>query len=201
MDAKEAWGRIESWYAKQGVKNLQLNPPATDAAIAAAEQTMGIVFPSDFKRSLRVHDGQDMGAQRFVFPGIERLASLAAMASQWKEERSYDEVQGESLSDDGWFRLDLYHAKRIPIAGIPHWDGDRGYLDLVPGPAGVSGQILQLTSECDFVVLARSFTDMLVQTVEMLERGELVLDGDQLALASGHWAGHPAETLCVAKGY
>ncbi|MGE0327730.1 MAG: SMI1/KNR4 family protein [Polyangiaceae bacterium] len=200
METNDAWARIEAWYAKQGVSDLELNPPADDAAITAAEQAMGIQFSDDFKASLKVHNGQANGAERFLFPGIARLASLEAMVTQWQEEREYDQ-EDDALSDDEWFQLTLFHPKRVPIAGVPYWDGDNAYLDFAPGPNGVAGQLLAMTSECDFVVLAKTFTDMLMQTAEMMERGDLVVEDEHLNLASGEWGGHPAETLCVAKGY
>ena len=181
---KEIVSRLEAWYAKNTPAKLALRPGATDRAIEAAEKAMKTKFPPDFREWLRLHDGQGEDATIDWAPGCTRLAPLSAMVAQWKDERDMgdDEHVGE-LQEGGRIQNILFHSKRIPIAGTKYWDGDKSYLDFVPGPKGKAGQLITLVTECDFVVLGETMTEFLERYVALLESGVLAFSKDTGELA------------------
>jgi cell wall assembly regulator SMI1 len=56
---------------------------------------------------------------------------------------------------------------------MPFWTGDMVFIDFVPAPAGVSGQIIKLVSECDFVVLGDTWAEVLERYASLAEAGAL----------------------------
>ncbi len=195
------WERLEAWGAKSGAGSLGLRPAALEKDIAAAEKTMKLKFPPDFRAHLLVHDGQESEVAWPWMPGCSPLAPLHAVVERWKEERDMDEDQREidDESEDGRYLTGLWYPKRIPIAGTQWWDGDNTYLDFTPGKKGRAGQVLTFTSECDLAVIAPSFRDALERYVTLLETGTLVWRGDDVVPAKGGWSGHPAEDLLKLK--
>jgi len=136
---------------------------------------MGLVLPKDYKELLLLHDGQEGDAEALFewIPGAELLKPIAEVVEQWREEKGLAEEFGApEENEDGPFYTDRYHAKRIPIAGTEYWDGDTMYLDLAPTERGKSGQLIALTSECDFVRLGPSLRRALTSYVEALEAGD-----------------------------
>src|SRR5262249_46144682 len=72
----ESWERIRAFYPQD-----TLNPGATPDAIAAFEESIGLLLPDDFKESLRIHDGGD----NFWFTSTSgEFLSLDGMLKQWK---------------------------------------------------------------------------------------------------------------------
>lgn len=98
----ELWRRIEQAFAAQRPDDEPLfRSPATQAAIAAAEQTLCIRFPDDFRASLLVHDGQDDDTHAEWLPVALRLGSLASIVKCWQRDRdSYAEPDEEVLDDE-----------------------------------------------------------------------------------------------------
>jgi cell wall assembly regulator SMI1 len=83
----QLWKCLEK-AAAQTPKSLFLRPGANESAIRAAERTMGLDFPADFRASLLLHDGQDWdedGADDAFewLPGQGRLASLDRIVEEW----------------------------------------------------------------------------------------------------------------------
>jgi cell wall assembly regulator SMI1 len=55
----ESWARIDAWLAVHAPRSYgELNPPASEGAIAEAETRTGIRFPDDLRLSLAVHNGE-----------------------------------------------------------------------------------------------------------------------------------------------
>ena len=79
----------------------------------------------------------------------------------------------------------VYHAHRVPIVSSSLHDYYM-HVDLAPGPAGAVGQLLLLSSECDFEVLAPSLGALLDRYASLASSGALaygdgpVLDGRSL---------------------
>lgn len=168
------WTRLEA-LAKKAKKPLGLRKGVSEKTLAAAEKKMKLAFPSDFRASLLLHDGQE-GAQEELFewmPGCSPLASLDAIVAQWSDEleNADDEDEEPAVDEDPRLHRAIFHAKRIPIAGTPYWDGDNTHVDLFPGPKGKSGQLVTFVTECDRVVLGESFSAALESYVEALESG------------------------------
>jgi len=174
----DLWERLGSWAAKNAGRNLGLRKGASEPSIAAAEKTLSLRFPDDFRASLLLHDGQDADNDDNLFewmPGCSPLASLDAIVERWKEEVELAEEYSEgdvAVVERGRLHSVLWHPKRIPIAGNRWWDGDNTYVDLFPGPKGKSGQLITFVTECDLVVLGPSFREALTLYVEALEKGD-----------------------------
>jgi cell wall assembly regulator SMI1/predicted DNA-binding WGR domain protein len=149
-DMAALWARLEAFVAETPM-TLDLRPPATAAAIRAAERTIGLPFPADFRASLLVHDGQEPGdgddEQTFSWlTGHPRLASLDRLVAAWQGDcKSFAKFHADEPATEiegGRLLHYLWHPRRIPIAGNPWWDQDNTYLDFLPGPRGVAGQLV-----------------------------------------------------------
>ncbi len=175
MTIEALWTRLEA-IAKRHGKTLRLRAGASEEAIAAAEATMKLAIPSDFRTSLALHDGQDDAEYDGCFPwmpGCSPLRSLSEIVAQWQVEVGLaspddDEETGEDPPDPR-LRRNLWHPRRIPIAGNRWWDQGNSYLDLAPGPEGREGQLVSFSSECDLEVLGTSFGDALEAYVSAME--------------------------------
>ncbi len=172
------WRRLAAQAASAGVA-LRLRPPASEAAIRAAEHAIGLGFPDGFRASLRVHDGQEPGDDDLAcaawLPGQAPLASVDRIVARWRVEcathaaHHADEAAIEIA--DGRLLHYLWHPRRIPIAGNAWFDQDNTYLDFVPGPRGVAGQLAIFGKGTSGAVQAPSFEVALTLFVEALERG------------------------------
>lgn len=181
----ELWRRLETWVASTGAPALALNAGASEKAIAAAEKTMKLGFPPDFRASLAVHDGQSTeggagGAQVFPWmPGCPPLLPLARVVERWKEEQDFAakrQPKKEWFDAGGKLKGGVYRTGRIPIAGPVRREGERTFLDFDPGPAGARGQLITMVSASDFVVIDASFAAAFERWVNVLERGLWIYD-------------------------
>ncbi|MBZ0235577.1 MAG: SMI1/KNR4 family protein, partial [Deltaproteobacteria bacterium] len=178
----ELWRRLELWVATTGAPSLALNAGAPEKAIAAAEKTMKLAFPPDFRASLAIHDGQatDGGAPAFPWmPGCPPLVPLARIVERWKEEQELAakrQPKKEWLDGGGKLKGGVYRTGRIPIAGPVRREGERTFLDMDPGPAGTRGQLITMVSSADFVVIDASFAAAFERWVNVLERGLWIYD-------------------------
>ncbi len=174
------WARIEGWFAKHHPKlSLGLRPGASAKEIAAAEKTLGITFPADFRDSLLVHDGQDDNPGVRIMPIAQRLGSLESFVTCWSDDQSaYDAKEMTKrfdwLSGDERVRQVHFHPKHIPIAGSPFWDYDRLILDFVPGPKGTAGQVIA-RDDIEFAFICTTFGDLLTKIADGLEDGSIVV--------------------------
>ena len=65
---EEAWKRIEAWGRKNAPAMLEdLNVGASEEQISALESELRMKLPADFRRSLKVHDGESDGWPNKVF--------------------------------------------------------------------------------------------------------------------------------------
>lgn len=199
----ESLERLEAFAVSKG-RTLGLRPGASAEALAELEHVLGRPLPADYRALLTIADGQ---VDEPGFPwmaGCNPLRPVASVGPQLGEERGMTEdfppAEHEDL--DGWIRGGRYHPNRIPIAGTRWWDGDNTYLDLEPGSGGKVGQLITLTTECDFVVLGESLAHALDRYVTALEGGDLVFHEDENALAprgAPVHEGHPAYAFALVK--
>jgi cell wall assembly regulator SMI1 len=178
-EMRSLWSRLELLMADKA-KPPRLRPPATEAAIAAAEATMSLSFPPDFRASLLVHDGQEDGEDDLDtlqwLPNQAPLAALDRIVEQWCEHcKTYEQFHANEepqLIEDGTLHHYFWHPKRIPIAGNPHFDQDNVYIDFIPGPNGVAGQLALFGKGAFGSVLAPSFRTALTIFADALASGE-----------------------------
>jgi cell wall assembly regulator SMI1 len=119
-------------------------PPASEASIAAAEQTLRLRFPPDLRHLLLKHAGGQ--EERQVLPGWE-LYAPERIVREW---RIWEELRREEFVPDGidcapegpiksdeWWRLGW-----IPFCG--DGGGNHLCLDVDPPPGGTSGQVISM---------------------------------------------------------
>lgn len=187
----ELWERLHA-FASETPKPLRVRGPASEAAIRAAETTIGIDFPEDFRASLLVHDGQEPGDgddDAFEWlPGHARLASLDRIVDAWRRDKEtfvthHSDEPATPIEGDKLVHY-LWHPRRVPIAGNPWFDQDNTYLDFVPGPRGKQGQLVMFGKGVFGAWHGPSFGEALALYVRGLEKGEwLYRDGQCLPRA------------------
>ncbi|MEU5693066.1 SMI1/KNR4 family protein [Actinosynnema sp. NPDC020468] len=96
---EESWDRIEKWlHATAPAAAERLSPPASAAAVGAAETTVGLPFPPDLVASLRRHDGvTPYGRDRFLLPPHWILVSLEYCVETWR--RYTDELNHRQATE------------------------------------------------------------------------------------------------------
>lgn len=172
---------------------LGLRKGATETSIVAAETLMAARLPSDYRAWLAIADGQETEALS-ILPTGGWLVSIDRMLERWTHERNFDlEDDDTETQDDDRVRWLVFHPKRIPIGGWYDLEGDTTVMDLIPGPAGTKGQLMDYVSECEFEVIATSFDAYLDRIAELVETKLLVVvetaSGPQLAPPgrAGRW--------------
>ncbi|MFC4007331.1 SMI1/KNR4 family protein [Nonomuraea purpurea] len=197
-DIRELWTRVEHWVDNQPAlppPEAVFRPPACAAQIEATEQALDHSFSESFRASLLVHDGQLIPrVDRWFDDGIECLQwlpnqmvllPLQDILTCWRDERAFEvenasDVEGMEEETSGSDRIrgfpTVTHAGRLPIA---EQEGSTYmYLDFVPGPAGVLGQVIFSKNECEFLVAGNDFGNFLARYVDLLERDVLRYDAD-----------------------
>jgi cell wall assembly regulator SMI1 len=180
MDTVEHnWNRIETWLASNLPEVIaDLNPPASEAAIAQAETTLGLTLPGAFKTIYRIHDGQREAALG-VFFGHQfmSLDQLLMRYADWKAIVVHDPVAalGADLpmtsTPDGAIQLRHADAAWIPFteAGASENFG----LDFHPAQTGTAGQVILFGRDVrDKVVIAKDLPSFLAWVGDELERSK-----------------------------
>lgn len=194
MSVADDWAFIERWGATHHpTLELELRPPSTKKAIAAAEKTLGVRFPDGFRASLLVHDGQEDHPGLPIIPFAMRLGSLVSLTKCWKDDRRYVDEQAmkerfEWLDDSNRVRQVDLHPKQVPIAGSPFWDYGRLLIDFVPGPEGREGQIIA-RDDINLVFVCDSFEQLVHRTAEGLENGSITVEPTEHDSGLVYWAG------------
>jgi cell wall assembly regulator SMI1 len=144
-DLTAAWTAVITWLEHQ-VPELRadLNPPASEAALARLERRLGHALPDHWHALYRLADGQ-RGEASGLFYGAGFL-SLEEVADQWQVWRDLStepdveaSFQGR-VSPPGAIRNRYIELGWIPFAH----DGGGNHLgvDLAPGESGTVGQVL-----------------------------------------------------------
>jgi len=173
--------RLDAWYAAHLPADKYLfNPPATDTAIDAFEQAIGVKVPRAYRQLYRWHDGEndDRWGHFYGLP----LLSLHDAGSQW---RAWNEV----LADLDGNRYEIpggaWPQGAVDPAYInPRWiplthDGSGNHigLDLDAWPGGRLGQVILYGRDEDVkAVLAESLGKFLEWIAGLLEGGNFRLD-------------------------
>ncbi|MDN3028260.1 SMI1/KNR4 family protein [Streptomyces sp. S.PB5] len=124
----ESWARIETWLADNAPRTFaELAPPAERAAIAMAEEAIGLAFPRPLTESLLRHDGT---ADSVLLPPFWMMLSTQHIVDTWKSLTSIhgperpDAEMGDPEREYGpW-----WHRQWIPFAA--DGAGDHLVIDL-----------------------------------------------------------------------
>lgn len=125
-----SWSRIDAWLGAHAPASLaRLGPGADPAAVAAAEQVLGVALPAELAASLACHDGVEPECR--VFPEMDFL-SVSGVIDQWELR---NQVAAEFLADEADLPPSdgdpFWHRLWIPVG---HFQGDLHVIDLRPGP-------------------------------------------------------------------
>lgn len=175
--------RLDAWYAAHLPPDQQaLNPPASEAQLAAFERTLGFALPPAYRQLYRWHDGEDDDLWGHVY-GLP-LLPLERAAAEW---RVWNEVLAEfggnpyAIPGGSWpsGAVDpaYINPRRIPLTH----DGSGNHigLDLDPWPEGRVGQVILYGRDEDLkAVLAPSLGRFLEWIADLLESGNVRLDAE-----------------------
>jgi cell wall assembly regulator SMI1 len=155
-------------------ERLQLLPGAREEEIAVVEGVMQRRLPDEYRAWLAIANGQEPGGLS-ILPSSGWFASLPRVLEQWRHERAFDleEYAIVQTQDHERIRFFVFHPYRITIGGSAYLDGHNTVLDLIPGPAGNVGQLLDCVTECDFVVIGTSLAQYFDRVAALVEMGKL----------------------------
>ncbi|MFG2357957.1 SMI1/KNR4 family protein [Streptomyces sp. NPDC048521] len=127
----ESWARIDAWLAAHAPASLaRLRPPAEPAALAAAEQVLGMQLPADLAASLACHNGSDPDSA--VLPPLADLLSVEAVVGQWELWNGVMDDMDEGEEPWGVIAGEVHwHRRWVPVT---IFQGDLDVIDMRPGP-------------------------------------------------------------------
>ncbi|SCL73055.1 SMI1/KNR4 family protein [Micromonospora peucetia] len=169
----EAWMRMEDWLRRYAPRSAAvLAPPADPGELAAAQVTLGLIFPDELVESLRRHDGLTAWAN--VFPEAPLLSVAQIVEHRQMCMDVAENVDGFTPTEPGaepW-----WHERWLPVAED---NGNSQVIDLRPGPGhGRLGRAVH-DNGGDFSDAWPSLAAYLTATADALTAGGAV----------GHW--HP----------
>lgn len=164
-------------------------------SVEATLAETGLKLPAAYIDFLASLNGQGPTADVFFPPGQLKFLSLDEAMSLWRELKDYedeDDMYFNEISDDGRIRSVVYDRRRFPIA---YYELGTQYLfiDNIPGPSGVEGQIIFNPSEATFEVVASSFESMIDFLVDALENGTMRLARMPPEYGTGFWFETPQQ--------
>lgn len=170
----ESWTRIEAWLVDNAPSTFaKLAPPAERAAIATAEEALGLTFPTALTESLLRHDGTAYGV---LLPPFWAMLSTRAIADAWRT-RTHVHGQEPSDAEPGDAEHEYgpwWHRQWIPFAA----DGSGDYLVIDQRPTRRRGRIGDADHEdgCRFAPhpMWVSLPHLLEMTATALETGDLL---------------------------
>ncbi|MEX8495363.1 SMI1/KNR4 family protein [Sphaerotilus sp.] len=118
-----------------------LNPPATDADIAALAQQLGATLPADYVQVLQQHNGQ-RGLADGLFDGQEFLSTQNVFAQWqiWQQLHDAGRFKARRPSPAPGVRGDWWNPRWIPFTH--DGSGNHRCIDLAPAEGGTVGQVI-----------------------------------------------------------
>ncbi|WP_407539563.1 SMI1/KNR4 family protein [Deinococcus radiomollis] len=185
-DLNDVLNRFSIWLASELPEVLAaLLPGATEAQLNAFEARIGQPLPSDVRALYSWRNGQEQdNLVTGPFFGLTflPLPEVARQWTGWQEVLAGMPELGEP--DDEYTSKPAGAVQQIYISSgwIPFaYDhgGNHLGIDLTPGPAGTSGQIINFgRDEYDRVVLAASMSGFLEWLVSQYETGNFLIEDE-----------------------
>lgn len=174
---EQDWNTIESWLQSTAKPDFTFPTGVTPAQWDAAEETLSVTFPEDFKAAYQIHNGsQRVGLfdYGYLLPlfipetlskrernAYREIITKWTWYREYLEEGLYDDLSS-SPEDPTHIKSDHWNRRWIPITDNDA--GDQLCLDLDPGPEGASGQIIFWDHEVGATqVIANSFENLLAE--------------------------------------
>ncbi|MGW8431088.1 SMI1/KNR4 family protein [Curtobacterium citreum] len=166
---------------------MLLRPPATEADLTAAETHLGRQLPADVRALYLLHNGQHQytpadprfAAGLFAGQPLLPLPDLMLNWDQWAGFEAQEDMDEFAASNPEGFVQPKYSTRGwIPLTH----DGSGNHIgvDLNPGPAGATGQVITFGADDDaHQVLAPSLTSYLEQVADLIESGAIVPSDDE----------------------
>ncbi len=186
QNIKKHWNNIEKWLEENvPIKKSEWNfmKPATISEIINAEKEFGFLLPQDYKDFLGIHNGQSYEYLfTWMFDGMTFLP-INEVVNEWKNKLKYCELGSDFFNEtniDDRIRNIMFHQKRITIAeqeGISML-----MLDFVPTDKGTKGQLIYNIDECEFIIVAESFSEFLEKYYKLLQKGVFYFDTENMQI-------------------
>ena len=188
MESREIWERLEKQLKIHAPQLLASFRPAVEHSLLDEfEAETGLRLPDDIRFAYMRYNGTVFTNwdQINLFGGI-RWWPLAEVIEQWRntgesiEQLEMSEVYDFDESDPNWHVVPIRPFSFItPNKWIPIGDayGTILYIDFLPGPTGLQGQLIKHYSHgaSDFSVMAPSFQAYLSDLVRNLENGKIAV--------------------------
>lgn len=178
IDIRAVWTRIERVLEECAPDTARtLAPPARDAEINDLEAAVGLSLPEDFRKSLRIHNGQDdpTRCHRFCIEGV--LATTKQIAETWQMLTELDgQFRCQDCQWDTHGHGEWWNRHWVPFTA---GDGDCLCINLDPQvrPGGVHGEIVCHVHDSRHEPgIARSYGDWLEAIAERLENRDFTID-------------------------
>jgi cell wall assembly regulator SMI1 len=174
------WTTLTTWLAEHVPEiRADLGVPASDAALAELERTVGQTLPADWHALYRLADGQ-RGEAAGLFYGAVFL-SLEEVASEWGVWRDLSTEPDLEASFQGHVSPPgAIQNRYIQLGWIPFaHDGGGNHLgvDLAPGETGQVGQVITFGRDITHkVVVASSLAGFLAWFVGQVQAGNVRLE-------------------------
>lgn len=155
----------------------ELNEGADDSEIQAAQDKLGVKFPSDLIDFYKLHNGLDTDMGIFYGWSFLSIEEVVSEWETWESLVSSNTFEGILSEPDEGIKNDWYNLKWIPIG--TDGGGNCICLDLDPDDKGISGQLIDVWHDSpERTVIAYSFKEFIEKFLSELEEGKLVYDED-----------------------
>lgn len=220
IENERRWEMLEAQLAAAQPGILQaLRPPASLNEIRAVENEIGLVFPDDLRDAYLRHDGIDWAepgqARPVLLPAYAAWLPLELVLDSWRHHVDIFSDCFADMHEDHEADLNEYPDEKVRSQFLlPEWipigksSGIAVCIDLVPGPAGVSGQLIRYDYSGGATVVSNGiggYLDLLIASLAngtgSWRDGELVLgvaDAAELAAVTQSPV-VSAETQAVAR--
>ncbi len=178
MAIEDTWWAIEEWYREHAPRlHADLGTGLSEEQIRALEERLGLLLPSDYKASLRLHNG-DVSVNDYHYLRADVVTDVWDSLTKRSEEGQFvgREVDqgGAGIIQDTW-----WHRGWIPF--LEDSGGNMFCIDTVPAAEGVAGQVVQIEIGAGpFPTAYPSFLAWLREYKDDLYRGKYIVDEDGL---------------------